>query len=155
MNNQRRIFLRSSLAAGMVGGAVGLGLLTPRSVVAAWSEAAFSAESVDKAMESAMGSATSAASDSISVTAPDVAENGAVVPITIKSSLSGVESIALFADKNARPLTVVYRPSARARAGVSVRIKMGKSGNVIAVAKSSDGKLHSATKAVTVKAGGC
>ena len=47
MNNQRRIFLRSSLAAGMVGGAVGLGLLTPRSVLAAWSEAAFSAESVD------------------------------------------------------------------------------------------------------------
>lgn len=155
MNNQRRLFLKSSLAAGMVSSAVGLGLLTPRSVIAAWSEAAFSAESVDKAMESAMGSATSAASDSVTVTAPDVAENGSVVPIGIQSSLSGVESIALFADKNARPLTVVYRPSARAKAGVSVRIKMGKTGNVIGVVKTSDGKLHSATKAVTVKAGGC
>jgi sulfur-oxidizing protein SoxY len=154
-NNERRFFLKSSLATGMVGSAIGLGLLTPRAVLAAWSEGAFSADTIDKALESAMGTTAHTASDAIKLETPEVAENGSVVPITVKTSMTGVESIAMFADKNARPLTVVYRPGERGRSGVAVRIKMGASGNIIAVVKTKDGKLHSAQNAVTVKAGGC
>ena len=154
INEDRRIFLKSSLAAGMVSSAIGLGLMTPRAVLAAWNEKAFSTDSVDMAVEKVLGGAASTASDDIEIDAPEVAENGAMVPITWKTKLTGVDSIALLAENNARPLCCVYRPSTRARPGVSIRIKMGKSGDVIAVVR-SDGKLYSSRRSVKVTAGGC
>ena len=154
MNIKRRVFLKGSLAAGTVGVAVGAGLLTPQAVVAAWNEAAFQAKSVNDALAAAMGSASDTASDAIKIKAPDIAENGAVVPVSIAAEMPNVESIALLAEGNASPLVATFMLGAGALPDVSTRIKMGKTSDVIAVVK-ADGKLMSARKSVKVTIGGC
>jgi sulfur-oxidizing protein SoxY len=154
MNTKRRVFLRGSLAAGTVGVAASAGLLTPQAVIAAWNEKAFQAKSIDDALAAAMGSASNTASDTIKIKAPDIAENGAVVPVSVSSDMAGVESIALLAEGNASPLVATFMLGEGAVADVSTRIKMGKTSDVIAVVKSG-GKLHSARKSVKVTIGGC
>jgi sulfur-oxidizing protein SoxY len=153
MNNKRRTFLQGTVAAGTVGLAVGAGLLSPRAVLAAWPKAAFEAKTVAEAMQGIVGS-DSAAEGDIKIKAPDIAENGAVVPVTVESAIGGVESMSLLADQNASPLTSSYMLGAGTQAFVSTRIKMGKTSNVIAVVK-ADGKLYQATKEVKVTIGGC
>jgi len=153
-NIKRRVFLKGSLAAGTVGVAVGAGLLTPQAVIAAWNEAAFQAKSVDDALSAALGEASNTASDAIKIKAPDIAENGAVVPVSVAADIAGVESIALLAEGNASPLVATFALGAGAIADVSTRIKMGKTSDVIAVVKAG-GKLHSARKSVKVTIGGC
>jgi sulfur-oxidizing protein SoxY len=154
MNIKRRIFLKGSLAAGTVGVAVGAGLLTPQAVIAAWNEKAFKAESVDDALAAAMGEASNTASDAIKIKAPDIAENGAVVPVSVSTDMADVESIALLAEGNNQPLVATFMLGEGALADVSTRIKMGKTSDVIAVVKSG-GKLYSARKSVKVTIGGC
>ena len=154
MNIKRRVFLKGSLAAGTVGAAVGAGLLTPQAVVAAWNEKAFKAESVDDALAAAMGEASNTASDAIKIKAPDIAENGAVVPVSVSTDMANVESIALLAEGNNTPLVATFMLGEGAVADVSTRIKMGKTSDVIAIVK-SDGKLLSARKSVKVTIGGC
>jgi len=154
MNIKRRVFLRGSLAAGTLGVAASAGLLTPQTVIAAWNEKAFKAKSIDDALTAAMGEASNTASDAIKIKAPDIAENGAVVPVSVSSDLAGVESIALLAEGNASPLVATFMLGEGAVADVSTRIKMGKTSDVIAVVKSG-GKLHSARKSVKVTIGGC
>ena len=154
MNIKRRVFLKGSLAAGTVGVAVGAGLLAPQAVVAAWNEKAFHAESIVGALSAAMGSASNTASDAIKIKAPDIAENGAVVPVSISSDMTGVESIALLAAGNNTPLVATFTLGEGALANVSSRIKMAKTGDVVAVVKAG-GKLHSARKSVKVTIGGC
>ena len=78
VDNKRRLLLRGTLGVGALAGA---GLLAPRGVLAAWSKEAFSAKSTDAAMNSLLGG-TASASDAVSIKAPDIAENGAVLPIT-------------------------------------------------------------------------
>jgi sulfur-oxidizing protein SoxY len=154
MNIKRRVFLRGSLAAGTVGVAASAGLLTPQAVIAAWNEKAFQAKSIDDALTAAMGEASNTASDAIKIKAPDIAENGAVVPVSVSSDLPEVESIALLAEGNASPLVATFMLGEGAVADVSTRIKMGKTSDVIAVVKSG-GKLHSTRKSVKVTIGGC
>ena len=154
MNIKRRVFLKGSLAAGTVGVAVGAGLLTPQAVVAAWNEKAFKAESVDDALAAAMGEASNTASDAIKIKAPDIAENGAVVPVSVSTDMADVESIALLAEGNNTPLVATFMLGEGAIADVSTRIKMGKTSDVIAIVKSG-GKLYSARKSVKVTIGGC
>ena len=154
MNIKRRVFLRGSLAAGTVGVAASAGLLTPQAVIAAWNEKAFKAESIDDALTAALGEASNTASDAIKIKAPDIAENGAVVPVSVSTDMAGVESIALLAEGNNTPLVATFMLGEGAVADVSTRIKMGKTSDVIAVVKSG-GKLHSARKSVKVTIGGC
>ncbi len=154
MNIKRRVFLKGSLAAGTVGVAVGAGLLAPQAVVAAWNEKAFQAKSVDEALTDALGAASNTASDAIKIKAPDIAENGAVVPVSVAADMDGVESIALLAEGNNTPLVATFMLGAGAVPDVSTRIKMGKTSDVIAVVKAG-GKLHSARKSVKVTIGGC
>ena len=153
-NIKRRVFLKGSLAAGTQSVAAGAGLLTPQAVNAAWNEKAFHAESIDGALTEAMGSASNTASDAIKIKAPDIAENGAVVPVSISSDMSGVESIALLAAGNNTPLVATFTLGEGAVANVSTRIKMAKTGDVVAVVKAG-GTLHSARKSVKVTIGGC
>jgi sulfur-oxidizing protein SoxY len=93
-------------------------------------------------------------SDKIKIKAPDIAENGAVVPVSVTTSIDGVSSISLFADKNALPLTANFELGPGTEGYVSTRIKMGKTANVIAVVKAGD-KLFSSSKEVKVTIGGC
>ena len=154
MNNQRRILLKGSLAASALGVAVGSGLLAPRTVLAAWPEAAFKAKDPAAAMKELTGMDQMAESGDIRIKAPDIAENGAVVPVTVDTSIAGVESISVIAVNNPSPLVASYELGEGASGFVSTRIKMGKSGDVVAVVKAG-GKLHSAKKEVKVTIGGC
>jgi len=151
---KRRIFLKGSLATGAVGMAVGTGLLTPRVSLAAWTKAAFEAKDVAGATSALYGSSSMDKSDKIKIKAPDIAENGAVVPVSVTTSIDGVSSISLFADKNATPLTADFVLGPSTEGYVSTRIKMGKTANVIAVVKAGD-KLYSSSKEVKVTIGGC
>ena len=154
MSMNRRFFLKGSMAAGALGVAVGAGLLTPRSVLAAWPKEAFEAKKVADALNALHGSSDVAESADIKIKAPDIAENGAVVPITVSTAMAGVESISIIAANNPVPLVASYNLGEGAVGFVSTRIKMGKTSDVIAVVKAG-GKLHSNRKEVKVTIGGC
>ncbi|QFY90895.1 thiosulfate oxidation carrier protein SoxY [Magnetovirga frankeli] len=152
-NLKRRVLLKGSLAAGALGAAAGAGLLAPQAVLAAWNADAFKAKNQADAMNAMFGSDATEASDAINVNAPEIAENGAVVPIKIETSLKA-ESISIVAPNNPAPMTSSFVMGQGAESFASTRIKMGKTGDVIAVVK-ADGKLYSAKKTVKVTVGGC
>ena len=151
---KRRTFLKGTLAGSMVGVAVSAGLLAPRAVLAAWPTKAFENKDLNGAIENIHGTASHSASGDIKIKAPDIAENGAVVPVTVDSSLNGIESIAIIASANGTPLVASFNLGEGAQGFVSTRIKMGKTSDLIAVVKSG-GKLFSASKTVKVTIGGC
>ena len=154
MNHNRRLMLKGTLAAGAVGVAVSAGLLTPRTVMAAWPKEAFESKDINTALSASMGSADMTESDKIKLKAPDIAENGAVVPVTVTSEIDGTSSIAIVVANNATPLTATFNLGPTTEGYVSTRIKMGKTSDVIAVVKAG-GKLYSAKKEVKVTIGGC
>jgi len=151
---KRRIFLKGSLATGAIGMAASAGLLTPRASLAAWSKDAFDAKDVNSALSGLFGSSDLSGSEKIKIKAPDIAENGAVVPVSVTTDISGAESISILAEKNATPLTASFVLGAGTEGYVSTRIKMGKTSSVIAVVK-ANGKLYSTGKEVKVTIGGC
>jgi sulfur-oxidizing protein SoxY len=136
-----------------VGVAASAGLIVPGQVLAAYPADAFKAKDVSSALKAALGGDSLNASGDIKIKAPDIAENGAVVPVTVSTGMSGVESISILSEVNQNPLIAEFKlPGAEPY--VSTRIKMGKTGNVVAVVKSG-GKLYSAKKEVKVTIGGC
>ncbi|MCB1869539.1 MAG: thiosulfate oxidation carrier protein SoxY [Gammaproteobacteria bacterium] len=151
---KRRILLKGSLTASALGVAVAAGLLTPQRVLAAWPDKAFAAKTLPEMLQELLGDGNTEESGDINIKAPDIAENGAVVPVTISTNIAGAESIAVVAINNPAPLIASYNLGEGAEGFVSTRIKMGKSGDVIAVVKSG-GKLYSAKKGVKVTIGGC
>ena len=154
MSINRRFFLKGTMAAGATSAAVMAGLLTPQALIAAWNESAFNAKSIDDAISGSMGAAATTASEDITIKAPDIAENGAVVPVAVKASIAGATSIALLVEKNGTPMSAIFNLPEGTLADVSTRLKMGKTGDVIAVVKAG-GKLYSARKSVKVTIGGC
>jgi sulfur-oxidizing protein SoxY len=151
---KRRILLKGSLAAGTVGVAVGAGLLSPRLVLASWNESAFHAKELPAALNSLMGSDATETNDGIKIKAPDIAENGAVVPVTVETDMEGVKSIAIVAEGNQTPLIASFDLAESTVPFVSTRIKMAKTSNVLAVVQTAD-KLYSNAKEVKVTIGGC
>ncbi len=149
----RRTLLKRSLAVSAVGVAASAGLLAPGQVLAAYPKAAFEAKDTAGALSGVLGSGDYAESADIKIKAPDIAENGSVVPVTVSTGMSGVESIALIADSNNSPLVGSFTLHG-SEAYVSTRIKMGKTGNVLAVVK-ANGQLMAAKKEVKVTIGGC
>lgn len=154
MNHQRRTLLKASMAGGTIAIAVGAGLLTPQAVLAAWPKAAFDAKDMDEALTSLLGGKQSSPSSDITVEAPDIAENGAVVSVTVKTTIPNAEQISIFVPENVSPLCASYVLSATTEGFVSGRIKMRKTSDVIAIVKAG-GKLHMAKKPVKVTLGGC
>jgi len=151
---KRRTLLKGSLGAGAVGVAVGAGLLTPRAVLANWPEAAFKAEDQSTALNDLLGSDTIEDSDKVKIKAPDIAENGAVVPVTVEGEVDGAKSISIFAAGNNTPLIASFEMSEESVPFVSTRIKMAKTADVVAVVQTPDGLLGAA-KPVKVTIGGC
>ena len=154
MNHQRRILLKGTLTASATSIAISAGLLTPKAVLAAWNTSAFEAKSVDAALTGAYGSAGPTNSDKIKLKAPDVAENGASVTITVDSKLDKTEAISILVKDNTQPLTATFNLGANTEGFITTNIKMGKSSDVIAVVK-ANGKLYSAKQQVKVTIGGC
>jgi sulfur-oxidizing protein SoxY len=153
MSIQRRTVLKGALAGSAVGVAVSAGLLTPQQVLAAWPKEAFEAKAVDDALK-ALNLSGATASAEVVVKAPDIAENGAVVPVTVESTLQGIESITIIAEKNAIPLIASFEMGAGTQGYVSTRIKMGTTQDVRAIVKAG-GKVFEAKKEVKVTIGGC
>jgi len=153
-DTKRRLFLKGSVAASALGVAAGAGLLTPQAVLAAWPEAAFTAKAMDEAAEALLGTSATTESADINVKAPDIAENGAVVPITVDTSIEGASSIAIVASENPVPLVANFVMGEGALGFAGTRIKMGKTGDVIALVKAGD-TVYSAKKNVKVTIGGC
>lgn len=154
MNNKRRSFIKSSATAGAFGIAVSAGLITPRAVLAAWPKAAFDASDMNVAIKGALGSSDMTESNDITLKAPEIAENGAVVPVTVTTKIANAESISLLIPKNPTPLTATFKMGGSAEGFVSTRVKMSKTSDVVAVVKAG-GKLYSKTLTVKVTIGGC
>ncbi len=152
MSMKRRSFIKHTL----VGGAVAAGSLAlPQWVLGEWNKTAFEAKSIDEALNALLGSAAMEESSAVKIKAPDIAENGAVVPIQVDvEGLENIESIAIIAEKNPVPLVANFKCVGQGTSFVSTRIKMGKTSDVIAVVKAG-GKLYSAKKEVKVTIGGC
>ena len=143
----RRLFVR------WLGGTAAF-LLLPLRAFAARPQSAFESESVDDALTRLYGSAAVTESERIRIKAPDIAENGAVVPVSVKFDIPNAESVSIIAEHNPAPLAASFELSERSGGLVSTRIKMGKTSPVHAVVKAG-GKLHRASREVKVTIGGC
>ncbi len=151
INAARRTLLKGLLAVLLPGSAL---LVQSRVVWAAWPEQAFSSKSVDAAMNALFEGQVVTDSDEIMLKAPDIAETGAAVPISVKTALESVESISIIVEKNPNPLAASFQLSAGTHPEVSTRIKMAETSAVIVVVKAS-GKLYSTRQEVKVTIGGC
>jgi sulfur-oxidizing protein SoxY len=152
MNALRRNVLKGAAGAGTVAVAVAAGLLKPTLAMAVAPRSAFDAKTVADAM-SGLGSAPSDSKD-ITVKAPDIAENGAVVPVEITSNIPGTTAIAIVAEKNTTPLVAQFDLMGGTEGFISTRIKMGSTALVRAVV-TAGGKNYTAAKEVKVTIGGC
>jgi len=150
MQTRREMLAHSATVAGLLAGA---GLL-PSAAQAAWNEGAFSAKTLADVVK-AMGGSAPAESKDVTMTGPDIAENGAVVPVGASSALPGVKRLMLLVEKNPSALAASFDITDKVDANVSTRVKMGQSSNVYAVAMMADGKVLFAQKEIKVTLGGC
>ena len=150
MSIKRRIILKGTLVGGA---AVTSGLLNPRFAFAAWPENTFNKTNLNDAMDS-LGVTDLSITNDITINAPDLAEHGALVPVSITSSIPGIDKISILVDKNPQPLVATFELSNKCRGYVSTRIKMKSESNIIAVVQAG-GRYYSNRKVVNVAIGGC
>ena len=153
MNNQRRNVLKTGSGAALLGALAAAGIITPGIALADWNKAAFDAKSMADTLK-ALGASTPADSKDVQVTGPDIAENGAVVPVGVSTSLPGVTMVAILSEKNPNALAASFTLPEGTEANVQTRVKMGQTSNVYALVKAGD-KFFMATKEITVTLGGC
>ena len=153
MRDTRRTVLKGIWAIGTLAGAVAAGLLSPGRAFAAWNKGAFEAKSAIDAMK-ALGMLNAEDSKAIEIRAPDIAENGAVVPIDITSAIPGTTSISVFIEKNPFPYTGTFDVSQGAVPYVHLRVKIGES-SPVRVVVAAGGKHYTTAKEVKVTIGGC
>lgn len=153
MNNQRRNVLKSGSGAALLTVLAAAGIITPGMALADWNKAAFDAKSMADTLK-AIGAGTPTDSKDVQVTGPDIAENGAVVPVGVSSTLPNITMVAILIEKNPNALSAVFNLPEGTEANVQTRVKMGQTSNVYALVK-SDGKFFMATKEIKVTLGGC
>jgi sulfur-oxidizing protein SoxY len=147
MGNRRRLLLKMLTIAGVA-------LLGPfQALAAGWNKRAFEAQNLADALK-ITGGEIAAESKDILIKAPDIAENGAVVPVEIWSKLLDSREILIFAEKNPQPLVAHFVLGEGVEGYISTRIKMGETASVRAVVNAG-GKLYYASKEVKVTIGGC
>jgi sulfur-oxidizing protein SoxY len=150
MPTRRETLKQSATVAGLLA-ATGL---FPRYAAAAWNASAFDAKSVADVMK-AFGAGAPVASKDVTLTAPDIAENGAVVPMGVSTTLPGVKHMLVLVEKNPSTLVAKFDVTDAVDANFLTRAKMGQSSDVYAVAITNDGKALYAKKEVKVTLGGC
>jgi sulfur-oxidizing protein SoxY len=156
MNATRRTVLKSGGGATLLTLLAAAGWLKPGEAVAAdaWNKAAFESKTMDEAYKSIAGSAPAQTKDVVFFSTPDIAENGAVVPIGVTSNLPKTESIAILVEKNPNMLAASFDIPQGTEPSLTTRVKMGQSSNVYALVK-ADGKYYVASKEIKVTLGGC
>lgn len=151
MSQTRRETLKQS---AMVAGLLAATGLFPQYAMAAWNKSGFDAKSVADVMK-AFGASAPAASKDVTLTAPDIAENGAVVPMGVATTLAGVKHMLVLVEKNPNTLVASFDVNDAVEPNFLTRAKMGQSSDVYAVAITADGKALFAKKEVKVTLGGC
>ena len=154
MESKRRDILKAGGGAGMLALAAAAGLLKPREAFAQqWNKAAFESKSVAATLK-ALGGSGSTESAQIQITAPDIAENGAVVPITIESGIPKTRAIAILIEKNPNTLSADFDIPEGTDPFITTRVKMAETSNIYAVVM-ADGKYFHTVKEIKVTLGGC
>jgi sulfur-oxidizing protein SoxY len=151
----RRLILQGAASVALVGlGNIPFGIASAFAAANdKYPEEAFKQKSDADAIKSLYGK-TAEPSDKVKLDAPEIAENGSVVPISVSTTLADVTSISFLVAENPNALAASYRIPAGTVASVANRLKMQKTSNVIAIVEAG-GKLYSATKEVKVTVGGC
>ena len=149
MQTRRKTLQQSAVVAGLL---VGTGLFPQMAL--AFNAKAFEAKNLADALK-AVGAGAPVESKDVAITAPDIAENGAVVPIGASTSLPGVKQILILVEKNPSALIALFNVTDSVEPSFSTRAKMGQSSDVYAVAIMNDGKALFAKKEVKVTLGGC
>ncbi len=154
MNTTRRTILKGTTAGSVLAGLIAAGALRPMQVLAAeWNKAAFESRDAAAALKG-IGAAAAVESKDLVIRVPDIAENGAVVPVDVTSNIPNTSSIAIMVVKNPFPLSAQFDFANGALPEVSVRLKLNETSMVRALAK-ADGKFYSAQKEVKITVGGC
>jgi sulfur-oxidizing protein SoxY len=148
--NRREVLSHSARVAVLLA-TVGL---TPQPARAAYNAAAFEFKSMPDVVKG-LGGAAPVESNDVTLTGPDIAENGAVVPVGASTSLPGVKRLLVLVEKNPNVLSALFVLTDAVDANVSTRVKMAQSSNVYAVAMMADGKVLFAQKEIKVTLGGC
>ena len=149
MNLKRRETLKLTALIGLM---AATGLITDAQA-AEWNKAAFDGKSMDDVLK-AFGGGSAEKSSAVTLNAPDIAENGAVVPVGITTTLPKIQQMAILVDKNPNALAAQFTLTADSEPFVATRVKMAQTSNVHALVK-SDGKWFVVTKEVKVTLGGC
>ncbi|ACF13116.1 sulfur oxidation protein SoxY [Chloroherpeton thalassium ATCC 35110] len=144
----RREFLQKALASAA------LASFVPGELFALWNKKAFSADDFQEALKAVYGNQNFITTDKIAIDVPDVATNSATVPISAKTDLKGVQSMAFFVEKNKAPLTLFTEFTPKMIPFLSTRIKMRETSNVSVVVK-ANGKYYITSKKVKVNAQAC
>ena len=155
MDEPRRQALRTGGGLTLLALLAAAGWLRPGDAAAeGWNTGAFESHSLDDTVKALGGSAPAQSKDIVFVATPDIAENGAVVPIGITSNIPKTESIAILIEKNPNMLSAVFDIPAGTDPALSTRVKMAQTSNVYALVK-ADGKYYVASKEIKVTLGGC
>ena len=149
MQTRRNALKKSAVVAGLL---ASTGLFPQFAF--AFNKNAFEAKSVADALK-ALGAGAPVESKDVTVTGPDIAENGSVVPVGVATTLSGVKSMLIMVEKNPATLTAMFNVTDSVEAAFQARVKMGQSSDVYAIAVMNDGKVLFAKKEVKVTLGGC
>ena len=152
--SSRRKFLRTLALGSAYIATFAAGWLRPVPLLAAeWNKAAFDAKALADAVKS-IGATSVADSDQIQLKAPEIAENGAIVPVEITSGIPATQTIYIIADKNPQPLVAIFDIAPGVEPFISTRIKMGESSRVRVLVKAGN-KFYVVSQEVKVTIGGC
>jgi sulfur-oxidizing protein SoxY len=154
VDHGRRNALRTGGGLSLASLLAAAGWLVPGQAGAAWNRAAFDAKTMDEAYKAIAGTAPAQSRDIAFVATPDIAENGAVVPVGIASRIPKTEQIAILVEKNPNMLAASFDIPAGTEPEVSTRIKMGQSSKVYALVR-ADGRFYVASREIKVTLGGC
>jgi sulfur-oxidizing protein SoxY len=155
MDPTRREVLKTGSGVTLLALLAAAGWLEPGEAAAqAWNKTAFEAKTLDDVVKALGGSAPAQSKDITFVSTPDIAENGAVVPIGVASAVAKTTAIAILIEKNPNVLAAAFEIPPGTDPAVSTRVKMGQSSSVYALVK-ADGKVYVASKEIKVTLGGC
>ena len=151
MGVSRRQFLKS------VGGTIAFAAVTsavPERIFAAWNQKAFSSETLAAAISAKFGNLPIEESSAIQIKSPEIAENGAYVPVSVATTIPGASNITIFSEANFAPMVASFDIMPRMKPDLSLRLRMAKTANLVVLVQAG-GKLYRTAREIKVTIGGC